>query len=203
MGPYASWFADNWYFDASLTGGFHDNNIGRVVNVVDDGYEAHGLYHANDLSLYVGGGWDYHLGQYTVSPLLSMQFIYYRQDGFTEPDGHVTSLAVDPLDAHSLRSRVGVQVTRVHQWGNVKIVPEVFGGWAHEYMQDDVLEARLVGGVTPFGIDRGGIFRDAGYYGVSLTTLPRQHTSLFARYNGEYSSGGHFTAVDLGAAVAY
>ena len=94
-------------------------------------------------------------------------------------------------------------MTRVHQWGNVKIVPEVFAGWAHEYMQDDVLEAQLVGGVTPFGIDRGGVFRDAGYYGVSLTTLPRQHTSLFARYNGEYSSGGHFTAVDVGAAVAY
>ena len=78
-------------------------------------HQAHGLYHANDLSLYVGGGWTTS-GQYTVSPLLSMQFIHYRQNAFTEPDGQVTGLAVDPLDGYWLRSRVGVQVTRVHQW---------------------------------------------------------------------------------------
>jgi hypothetical protein len=57
--------------------------------------------------------------------------------------------------------------------------------------------------VTPFSTDRGGIFRDAGYYGASLTTLPRKHASLFARYNGEYSTGGHFAAVDLGMIVEF
>jgi uncharacterized protein with beta-barrel porin domain len=203
VGPYASWFNDQRYFDWSLTGGFHDNNIGRLVDVGGNDYLAHGLYHANDLSLYVESGRDYHLGAYTVSPLLSLQYIYYRQNGFAESNGDIASLIVHPLDANSLRSRLGAQVTRVQQWGQAKIVPEVFAGWAHEYLENDVLEARLIGGVTPFGIDRGGIFRDAGYYGVTLTVLPREHASLFARYNGEYSSGGHFTAVDLGAAIEF
>ena len=115
----------------------------------------------------------------------------------------MANLAVNPLDAHSLRSRVGAQLTRTCLWGNTKIVPEAFAGWAHEYLENDLLEARLIGGVTPFSIDRGGIFRDAGYFGAGLTAMPCDHFSLFARYNGEYSSGGHFTAVDVGAAVAY
>jgi outer membrane autotransporter protein len=203
VGPYASWYDDEWYVDSSLTGGFHDNNIGRLVSVGEDDWMSKGLYHANDLSFYLGGGRDRHIGDYVVTPMLSMQYIYYRQNGFTESDGDNVALAVDPLDAQSLRSRVGGQLARTYQWGCAKIVPEVFAGWAHEYLQNDVLEARFVGGVTPFSTDRGGIFRDAGYYGASLTTLPRKHASLFARYNGEYSTGGHFAAVDLGMIVEF
>ena len=82
-------------------------------------------------------------------------------------------------------------------------MPEAFAGWAHEYLDNDPLEARLIGGVTPFSIDRGGIFRDAGYFGASLTVMPCDPSRLFARYNGEYSNGGHFTAVDLGLVVEF
>ncbi len=122
---------------------------------------------------------------------------------FSESGADGADLSVAPLDAHSLRSRVGGQLQRVCQWGETKIVPQFYAGWAHEYLENDLLEARFLGGVTPFTIDRGGIFRDAGYYGVGLTALPRDHASVFARYNGEYSSGGHFTAVDLGLMIEY
>jgi outer membrane autotransporter protein len=203
VGPYATWFNDEWYFDSSLTGGFHDNNMGRSVSVGADNYMARGDYFAKDLSLYAGGGPNYRMGNSIVSPLVSLQYITYRQDGFTESDADGAALQMDPLNVNSLRSRVGGQVAQTCQWRSVKVVPEVFAGWAHEYLQNDVLEARFVGGVTPFLTDRGGIFRDAGYYGLSLTALPRDHTSLFARYNGEYSTGGHFTAVDLGMIVEF
>jgi uncharacterized protein with beta-barrel porin domain len=91
-----------------------------------------------------------------------------------------------------------MQVLRVQQWGSTKIVPEVFGGWAHEYLATQPLEAQFIGGLTPFSIDRGGIFRDAGYYGAIVTLVPSDRASIFARYNGEWSSGGHFNAIDLG-----
>jgi outer membrane autotransporter protein len=203
VGPYASLFNDRWYLDCALTGGFHDNDIGRAVELNGEGYQAQGLYHANDLSLYLGTGRDYQAGPYTLSPLVSLQYIYYRQNAFTEINADVANLVVDPTDVHSLRSRVGAQLTRVGQWGCVKIVPEAFAGWAHEYLENDPLEAQLIGGVTPFWINRGGIFRDAGYFGAGLTVLPGNHCSLFARYNGEFSNGGHFNAVDLGVIVEY
>lgn len=203
VGPYATWFNDEWYFDSSLTGGFHDNDMGRSVSVGADNYMARGDYFAKDLSLYVDGGYDYRMGNSILSPLVSLQYITYRQDGFAERDADGAALQMNPLDANSLRSRVGGQFLQTCQWRSVKVVPQVFAGWAHEYLQNDVLEARFVGGVTPFLTDRGGIFRDAGYYGLSLTALPRDHTSLFARYNGEYSTGGHFTAVDLGMIVEF
>lgn len=198
VGPYASWFNDNWYLDSSLTGGFHNNSLTRLVTINDTDSFARGDYHANDLSLYFGGGRDYEMGVYTVSPLVSLQYIYYRQNDFAETGAEGENLAIDPRDAHSLRSRVGGQLIRVYHYGKGKIVPEVFAGWAHEYLANDPLEARFLGGVTPFSVDRGGIFRDAAYFGATLTVKPREHASLFTRYNGEYSSGGHFTAVDLG-----
>jgi uncharacterized protein with beta-barrel porin domain len=203
IGPYLTWFNDEWYCDASFTGGFHGNSVGRQVNVGGDEYVAHGNYRANDLSLYVGGGRDIQVADSTLSPLVSLQWIGYRQNEFTESNADGANLEVDPLDAHSLRSRVGGQWMRVYRWHQVKIVPEVFGGWAHEYLANDNLEARFLGGATRFSTDRGGIFRDSGYYGVTLTAIPREHSSFFARYNGEYSSGGHFAAVDLGVVYEF
>jgi uncharacterized protein with beta-barrel porin domain len=135
--------------------------------------------------------------------LLSLQYIDYRENDFNETGANGANLAVDPRDANSLRSRVGCQANRVYCWGRAKIVPEVFAGWAHEYLANDPLEARFLGGVTPFSIDRGGIFRDAAYFGATLNLIPRDHAALFTRYNGEYSSGGHFTAVDLGLMVEF
>ena len=199
IGPYASWFNDDWYLDLSLTGGFHDNSLGRVVNVGGTDYIARGDYHAQDFSFYMGGGRDCPVGDYTFSPLVSLQYIAYRQDGFEESGGDGAGLLVDPRNANSLRSRVGGQVRRVYRRGAAKIVPELFAGWAHEYLANDPLEARFLGGVTPFSIDRGGIFRDAGYFGANVTLLPREHAALFVRYDGEFSDGGHFNAVDLGA----
>jgi len=86
---------------------------------------------------------------------------------------------------------------------SLRLDDPTFGGWAHEYLANDNLVASFLGGVTPFSTDRGGIFRDSGYFGATLTLMPRDHASLFTRYNGEYSSGGHFTAVDLGLMVEF
>jgi len=91
-----------------------------------------------------------------------------------------------------------MQATRTIQWGNTTLIPQVYGGWAHEYLLDDSLVAQFVGGETPFSIDRGGVFRDAGIVSAGLTAVRNKHTSLFTRYEGEFSSGGHFNAVELG-----
>ena len=203
VGPYATWYDDAWYLDMSLTGGFHDNSVSRYVNVGDTNGAADGTYRANDLSLYYGLGRDYRIGLYTLSPQASLQYIYYRQNYFTETGSDGANLTVDPRNANSLRSRVGGQLSSMVHQGRVKVVHEVFAGWAHEYLGNDPLVAQFVGGVTPFSTDRGGLFRDAGYYGIGLTAIPHDRTSLFARYNGEYSSGGHFTAIDLGLTYAF
>ncbi len=203
VGPYASWFDGDWYLDTSLTGGFHDNNLGRSVNVEDAVGSVEGQYHANDLSFYSALGRDYRMGPYVFSPQVSLQYIYYRQYGFSETGVDLADLLVDPRDANSLRSRVGGQLSSAVVWGNVKVLREVFAGWAHEYLGNDPLVARFVGGVTPFSIDDGGLFRDAGYFGASLSAIPNPRTLVFARYNGEYSSGSHVAAVDLGLTISF
>lgn len=203
VGPYATWFNDAWYLDSSFTGGFHGNDIGRLVQQNGMDGVIQGNYRACDLSLYLGGGRDYHSGPYTFSPLASMQYIFYRQNGFDESGVDGANLLVDQRDASAMRTRLGSQLSLVHQLRRAKVVPEVFGGWAHEFLGNDPLEARFLGGITPFSIDRGGIFRDSVYYGAGLTALPSDRASIFTRYNGEYSNGGHFTAVDLGVVLGF
>ncbi len=203
VGPYATWYDDDFYIDGSLTGGFHDNNVGRRAAVNSAAYSTAGSYRADDVSAYLGVGCDYCFGAATLSPLVSLQYIYYRQDDFVEAGADGATLAVAPRNANSLRSRVGGQLRREYRWGSARITSELLAGWAHEYLADDPLEAQFVGGVSPFSIDRGGVFRDAGFYGLNLTLQRRERAVLFTRYNGEYSSGGHFTAIDMGLMVAF
>ena len=110
---------------------------------------------------------------------MSLQYIYFRQNAFTETGDDGAALAVDARDANSLRSRVGSTLRREYHWGNATVIPQLTGGWAHEYLDDDPLEAQFVGGVTPFSIDRGGVFRDAGFFDASLTVQRGQRASVF------------------------
>jgi hypothetical protein len=49
----------------------------------------------------------------------------------------------------------------------------------------------------------GEIYRDSAYFGAGLAAMPMNGCSLFARYRGELSSGGHFHACDVGLEFQY
>jgi hypothetical protein len=44
---------------------------------------------------------------------------------------------------------------------------------------------------------------DAGFFSAGVAMAPNKHASLFTRYQGEFSSGGHFSAVDLGLSFQF
>jgi uncharacterized protein with beta-barrel porin domain len=203
VGPYLTAFGEHWFVDANLTGGFHANDVRRNASAGAIAATAKGDYHANDLAAYLGSGLDYDMAWCTLAPTASLQYIYYRQDGFNESGAGGADLAVAPKDANSLRSLLGARLTRVFSCGEKKIIPELFGGWAHEYLATDDLDARFVAGTTTFSITPGTVFRDSAYFGGGVSAMPRERVLLFARYKGEQSSGSHFHGCDLGLAISF
>jgi uncharacterized protein with beta-barrel porin domain len=203
VGPYLSRCYDDWFFDGSATYGYHDNNITRDVTVGTIAGTPNGKYNAHDFSLFMSAGCERNWCDWLVTPLISLQYIFYHQNDFTETGGNGTDLALLNNDSNSLRSKMGMQFYRIWQFHSVRFVPDYSVGWAHEYLGDDSIRARFAGGTTIFDTDPAGVFRDSLYFGAGLAFLPNERTSLFFRYNGEWASGGQFNAVNLGLAWEY
>jgi outer membrane autotransporter protein len=204
LGPYLSYFADGSYLDCSVTYGFHDNDVTRNAAAGLLSGSPEGRFNAHDAAIYIDAGKDLDLGGSCVlSPTASLQYIFYRQVGFDETGDGGFGLALADNDAQSLRSEMGVRLARKLFWAKTKIVPELFGGWAHEYLADNDLLARFAGGTTYFATGPGGVFRDTGYFGGSLTAALTSHTSLLFLYKGELAPYRHFNACDLGLVVEY
>jgi len=205
VGPYASWYSEQAFVDTALTWGYHDNDVYRsVVFTNGSGLYAESLdssFAANDISFYIGGGYDMRFEIVSIAPTASLQYIYYNQSRFTEHGGPA-ALEIASENANSLRSELGVRLTRTWIRGSATIIPELFTGWGHEFLADPSLNARLAGGNTWFATDRGGLLRDSVYYGAALA-VTRMGNTLYLRYKGEAAGGGQFHAVDAGLALSY
>ncbi|MDZ7619904.1 MAG: autotransporter outer membrane beta-barrel domain-containing protein, partial [Patescibacteria group bacterium] len=203
VGPYASFFRDDWFADAAISYGYHDNSVRRNVAVGSIAETAEGRYHANDVSLYFGLGRLWGTPDRVLSPVASIQYIYFDQPGFVESNAPAAGLTLGNNSADSLRSRVGLESTRWASWRCFQVRGDWSAGWAHEYLADDALAAQFTGGTTTFRTQRLAGYRDSAYVTAGLALNRGSRLSLFSRYTGELSNDGSFHAIDLGLTAAY
>jgi uncharacterized protein with beta-barrel porin domain len=202
FGPYATVYRDGFFVDTSVTYGFHLNEVERRVAILDIiSAKPRGKFQAHDFTIYLGGGYELDLGCVEVTPTASIEYIHYRHEGFHEHGGGPVSLAVEAKTSRSLRSKLGVNVSHLFEVGQAKVVPEVFGGWAHEFIDEHSLNARFGAGVTPYGIDVKQPHNDSAYFGAAVTVLLDERTSVFVRYEGELSSDTRTNSVAGGLAI--
>jgi uncharacterized protein YhjY with autotransporter beta-barrel domain len=203
VGPYATYYGERYHVDAITSVGFNNNDMHRNVLTGPLTGRENTSYSATDAAVYLGAGQDIPLDCYTLSPIVSLQYIYYRGNEFTESGVAASALTVLPQDANSLRSRLGVHLSRNVVVGQWLLTPEAFGGWAHEFLANDPLDARFALGVASFATDPGGIFRDAGYFGCGAALSHGPRATIFARYEGELSGGGVFNGCNLGLSIGF
>jgi outer membrane autotransporter protein len=201
VGPYVSYFKDRFYVDGSVSFGYHLNKTRREIDTLNRTAEAH--YDAYDLSAYVAGGYELNWGSWIVSPTISAQYTCYHTESFKESGAGAAGLAVDAETQQSLQSRFGIRLYTVTMIDTVKIAPELFVGYAHEFMDEENIEARLLGGVTKFATDVDSNRDDSVYYGAGLSGLLGKNTSAFVRYEGEAYGGSRSSALKVGLTVRF
>jgi subtilase-type serine protease len=160
-------------------------------------------YSAYDLSVYTGAGYDFHLKHFTATPTASLQYINYHTESFREKGAGAAGLDVDATTSESLRSRLGMTLSKVLELHGTKVISEVFVGWAHEFMNDENLRARFVQGTAKFTTDVDDDWDDSVYFGAGLSALLRENISAFVRYEGEYSSGNGINALNFGITILF
>ncbi len=202
IGPYATYFVDRFYVDSSVSLGYHLNNTRREIGAgINRTAEAH--YDAYDLSAYVGGGYEFNVRQWILSPTISAQYICYRNESFKESGAGAAGLNVSKRTQESLLSRFGIRLYTVTMVDTMKLAPEFFVGYAHEFMDEEDISARFAGGVTKFSADVDSNRDDSVYFGAGLSGLLNENTSAFIRYEGEAYGGSRSSAIKVGMTIRF
>ncbi len=188
VGPYASFDLGDFFLDASLTMGYHFNEVDRKISVGSFNRTAGSDYDSWDLSLYAGLGYDFQVAGFTITPTISMQWVHYEQESFTESGAGPANLDVDSWDTDSLQHMLAVKVSRIYRTDEMSIVPEIYLGWGHEYLEDDKIQSKFVGQTTPFAFESDSDDEDSLLFGAGVSFLLENHTSLFVRWDGSCSS---------------
>lgn len=203
VGPYATHFRDDFFIDTSVTFGYHENENKRNIKFGTINRTADSDYHAYDLSAYIGGGYDFHVNEWTVTPTASLQYICYRNESFKETGAGAAGLDVDAATSHSLRSKLGVTLSTVTELYETKVVPELFVGWAHGFIDNEDIEARFVEGTAKFTTGVDDDWDDSVYFGAGISALLKENISVFVSYKGEYSSGNIINALNVGMHITF
>ena len=203
VGPYATYFKDNYYVDTSVTFGYHNNENERRIRFGTINRTADSDYNAYDLSVYFGGGYDIDLGNWTLTPNTSLQYISYHNESFKESGAGAAGLAVDSSTTNSLRSKLGINLSTVLELCQIKVAPEVFVGWAHEFLDEENVQSRFVSGAAQFTTDVDDERDDSVYFGAGLSTLLTENVSAFVRYEGEHFSGNQINSLSTGVTVLF
>jgi outer membrane autotransporter protein len=202
LGPYATYYLDKFYLDSSVSVGYHLNKTRREIGA-GISRTAEGHYDAYDLAAYVGGGYEFNVRQWILSPTISTQYICYRNESFKESGAGGVGLNVDARTQESLLSRFGIRLYTMAIVETLKLAPEFFVGYAHEFMDEEDLQARFLGGVTKFSADVDSNRDDSVYFGAGLSGLINESTSAFVRYESECYRDSRSSALKLGLTLRF
>ncbi|MFA7486166.1 MAG: autotransporter domain-containing protein, partial [Phycisphaerae bacterium] len=146
IGPYASYFQDRWYVDGSVTIGYHINKTERDILLPGIDRTAKAKYDAWDVSAYVGTGYDLDFWKWTLTPSASIQYTRYRNQSFVETGAQDIGMDVEATTQQSLLSRLGLRLYTVTTLYDFKLAPELFVGYSYEFMGQENIRSRFVGG---------------------------------------------------------
>ena len=178
---YASVFDKGFYLNAIVGGGYsayttRRSTFGGIARGETEGEEFNGL---------IGGGYDQHLGAFTVGPVGSIQYTEVRIDGFTEK-GSLAPLTINSQSQDSLKSALGARASYAWNVGNVTVTPEFRAQWQHEHLDDRAgVEARFGGGGDSFTVHGPRIGRDSLILDAGVSVQLTSSCSVFAFYSGD------------------
>ncbi|HEY1784876.1 MAG TPA: autotransporter domain-containing protein [Pirellulales bacterium] len=124
----------------------------------------------------------------SIQPYAALQYLYVRQNNFTETGAGVMDLKVAGIDANSLRSLIGVRLAG-YGWttGGRSVTPVARALWLHEFLSTTTgLNAQFapIGG-TNFAVTGTSLGRDWAILGTGLNWNLGRGWQAYANYDAQ------------------
>ncbi len=200
VGPYLSWFEHDWYVNLSATYGYSWVDAERGIPAL--GLTANSAYDAYDLTGYIGTGYQLRLDEHLcLTPMASLHLSNIEFDGFTESGAGGANLQVPGRDDDSLVSRIGANLSYRFTDLVSQPIAFVYGGWEHEFEDDNDFGASFHAGGDSFVIDTGSRDSDALFVGAGAEALA--YESMAAYFRIEYVESENADAIGIAGGVMF
>jgi uncharacterized protein with beta-barrel porin domain len=124
----------------------------------------------------------------SIQPYAALQYLYVRQNSFTETGAGVMDLKVAGIDANSLRSLIGVRLAGNSWYVNDRpITPVARALWLHEFLSTNTgINAQFapIGG-TNFAVTGTSLGRDWAILGAGLNWNLGRGWQTYANYDAQ------------------
>ena len=187
---YGSWLSGNGYLEGALSYARQRYDTDRLITVGLITTMASGKHYGDTYSAALGGGYDFHLSEWVVGPVGSLNYTRLEEEGFTER-GTGAALRVGHRKTDSLVSDLGLRLARPIEVKRGLLVPEVTASWLYDFAIDDnVVKASFADAPgAPFSIRGPKTERHGLGLGAGLKFLQRGGFSCGVQYNTELREG--------------
>lgn len=136
LGLYTMLTMDAWFLSGLAGYTYYEYDMERVIPGVA---LAESETHGDQFTCSLTAGYDWTIGeqdQWTITPQAGLQYVMLDIDGYTESGADSLNLTVDDQTVYSLRSDLGLQLSRHFQldWGWAKV--NLHGAWIHEFRDE-------------------------------------------------------------------
>lgn len=179
------------YISGQIGYSFNDNdstrhNVGGIA-----GTNANGNYDSNQLSLRVEGGRSYEMSNdLTITPSVSMAYMNYDADNYTETGAGGANLTVDSDDLSSFEIGVGVEAGWMLEQPDGSVMkPVIRVGVRHDLIGDEFEATNtLAGGGAAFKTQGFDPAQTTFNGGVGMTYFSTENWDFTANYDAEFKS---------------
>jgi outer membrane autotransporter protein len=141
-GLYATYSQDGFYLNGYAGGAYNSYDTRRDAF----GGAASGSTESGEFDGYVGSGYEFHCGGFTVGPMASLEYSYVAVSGYTET-GSLAPLNIVSQNQDSLRTNVGLSASYTCKAGKVRLRPSLQASWQHEFSYSALpVEAQFASG---------------------------------------------------------
>ncbi|MDD3815367.1 MAG: autotransporter domain-containing protein [Desulfocapsaceae bacterium] len=181
LGAYASADLNGFFLDASSGYASFSNTATRDIRF--DGFSARAGndFDSSALQGRVGGGYDFKLNNWLLSPLASLGYTRLEQDDFTERGADFLNLHIEESATDSMTSTIGVRFSgrvKSDQW---QFLPRAELSWLHQFEDDGAsITANFINyEASSFTVTGLAPVDDQGLLSLGLTSEYGQNISLF------------------------
>ncbi|MDD5260339.1 MAG: autotransporter domain-containing protein [Methylacidiphilales bacterium] len=213
FGFYASYFdpklkdlKTGWYADSYVGGAWNSYEVKRNINFGGLNRNALGTPDGMEFNTFLGGGYDYHTGIFTLGPTGRLQYNKLFVNGYTETGADSLNLKVNPFDAESLKSSLGVKLAwTAPAWG-IQWSWKTYAMWQHEFLDNgkSVSSQFADGAGGSFGTSLDDtVGRDNAAMGLQINAAISNTISVFLGYDAELNADYQSQSINGGVNVAF
>jgi outer membrane autotransporter protein len=188
------------YINSSLSFAYNDYESSRQVAVGAISRMADSNYNGQQYSARLESGYSLKKGRFSITPMVSLQYLRLNIDDYTESGAGALSLSVDEQSYDMLQSGLGVKFEHPIEKQKSVIFPELHARWLYDFINDrQETTSTFSGGGGSFTTEGFDPPKNSFDMGAKLTVMTENFWTYRINYDLKYKEDyvGHTGWVDI------